>query len=121
MTARRLLAVYVLLNLAVYLYTGVGYGMSFDAFSWVCLCVSLLILGLLVRGSRGAWLLSFFGATLAVAYGMSVLMDEDGRTVEWVFTFVIYVLQVLILASTEVRAYTRRTSYERAIKAHRSW
>jgi apolipoprotein N-acyltransferase len=121
MTARRLLATYVLLNLAFYLYSAIRYGVPFDALSWVCMGVSLLILVLLVRGSRGAWLLSFLGATFAVAYGAGVLMDEDGLTVEWLFIFVVYVLQLRILTSAEVREYTRRTAYERAIKAHRSW
>src|SRR5215210_1809054 len=113
MTARRLLATYVFLNLAFYLYGAIRYGVPFDALSWVCTAVSLLILVLLVRASRGAWLLSFLGATFAVAYGAGVLMDEDGLTVEWLFIFVVYVLQLLILASGEVREYTRRTAHER--------
>jgi hypothetical protein len=91
MSARRLLAGYVLLNLALYLYGALRYGVPVDVVSWVCMGISLLILGLLVRGSRGAWLLSFLGATLAVAYGMSGLADEEGLTVEWLFIFVVYV------------------------------
>jgi hypothetical protein len=76
---------------------------------------------LLVRGSRGAWLLSFLGSSLALAFGIGLLVHEDVLTLEWAFVLVVYAAQVLILFAPGLRDYVRRVSYDRAIRAHRSW
>src|SRR6266498_4871472 len=76
MSIRRFLAAYVLLNAGLYVYSLVRYGLPPDAFSWGCAAFGVFVLVLLVRGSRGAWVLSFFGSTLALILGLAVLMHE---------------------------------------------
>jgi uncharacterized membrane protein YccC len=121
MSIRRFLAAYVLLNAGLYGYSLVRYGLPPDAFSWGCVAFGVFVLVLLVRGSRGAWVLSFFGSTLALVFGVAVLLREDGPTLEWAFIAFVYAMQVAILLTPDVREYIRRASYERAIRAHRSW
>jgi hypothetical protein len=121
MSTRQLLGAYVFLNAGLFLYGALRYGVSSDISYWVCVGFNALILMLLVRGSRGAWVLSFVGASLALAYGVVLLLREDGLTPEWAFLFVVYAMQVMILFAPEVRHYMRRASYERAIGTQRGW
>src|SRR5258705_4443120 len=61
-SVRVLLAVYTLVNAGVYAFDAIRYGYS--SFDWISFAISALIIGLLWRGSRGAWLLSFLGSAL---------------------------------------------------------
>lgn len=121
MSSGKLLAGYVLLNALLYAYSVARYGLPPDAFSWTCIGIGAFILLLLVRGSRGAWLLSFIGSTLALVFGLAALLQEDVLSVEWAFVVAVYAMQVLILTRPELREHIRRATYERAIRSHRSW
>lgn len=121
MSIRRVLTAYVLLNAGLYVYSFLRYGFPPDAFSWSCVAFGVFVLVLLVRGSRGAWVLSFFGSTFALVFGVAVLLREEGLILEWALVTCVYATQIAILLTPDVREYIRRASYERAIKAHRSW
>ena len=120
-TARRLLAIYALLNAGLYAYGFARYGLPADTSTWACVAVSALVVVLLLRGSRGAWILSFLGSTLALIVCVTVLLGGDPLTMEWVFVGTLYATQVAALANPMVREHIRRTTYERAIRANRSW
>src|SRR5205809_6748602 len=114
MNTRQFLAAYTLLDVGVFLYSALRYEVLSDASYWLCFGFNALVLVLLFRGSRGAWLLSFLGSSLALVYGVDVLPHENVLTLEWAFIFVVYTMQVLILVAPQIRHYVRRASYERA-------
>jgi hypothetical protein len=115
-SARSLLGLYALLNAALYVYAELRFGYS--AFDWICIGFVVLLIALLWRGSRGAWLLSFVGSAPAFAIGAVSVGDWS---LEWLAFTGVLGAQVLILLTPQVRCFVRQTAYTRAIRAHRSW
>jgi hypothetical protein len=114
---RRLLVTYALLAGALFLFSSIRYQASWGVSDWVWLSFNVGILVLLVRGSRGAWLLSFFASSAGLLYGIILGLHQGDLTLGWMFVFFAYAAQVLILLTPEVRRYLQRTAHERAIRS----
>jgi hypothetical protein len=117
-SVRILLAVYTLLNAGVFVFDAIRYG--FGSFDWISFGVIALIIGLLWRGSRGAWLLSFLGSALGFIVFLANATDTNALAGSLAAT-AFFGAQVVILLTPQVRGFMRETAHRRAIQNHRRW
>jgi hypothetical protein len=116
----KLLTYYAISNALIYLY--VLFRCPFDAGYAVSVCISALIVVLLFRGSRGAWLLAFLNSALALGCAVVAFNEVAGVYVaEWLAVTALFATQVGLLLASEVREFVRITTHERAIRSGRSW
>jgi hypothetical protein len=116
MSVRALLGLYAGANAALWLYYGLRYG--YVASEWICLVAGVLLVVFLVRGSRGAWMLSFVWSAGAFALGMSLAEKEWG--LEWLLCATLIGVQLVVLLTPTVREFVRETAHRRAVLASRS-
>jgi len=104
---RVLLAVYTLLNAGLYIFDAIRYGVG--SYDWISLGISALIIALLWRGSRGAWLLSFLGSALGFIVFLANASDGDSLAGSLAAT-AFFGAQVGILLTPQMRRFVRETA-----------